>query len=337
MNKERELYWDSLKFVLIFLVIYGHVVGSYCPVGSFNRAIHNLIYSFHMPLFVFVSGRFSQIKDREKYKKGILRIFETYIVFQVIWRILEVATGSEINILLIAKIIAFPYRALWYLASLISWRMIILTIPDKILKVKPLFIFAISLFLCLLWGFIPMGNYFSIQRTMAFMPFFFMGFYSTRFNVKESINKIPAYWALIVITILFFVVLLYLNINLHTILHCSRSYWSDSAFSPQFSFIARCILVVSAILMSIMVMRIVKEWQWMAKWGGQTLFIYIYHLFFILSLRYGLKCGYIPKQDWLFIASPICAIIFTIALIVLSRNKFLNIMLNPISYWTKKK
>lgn len=337
MNKERELYWDSLKFVLIFLVIYGHVVGSYCPVGSFNRAIHNLIYSFHMPLFVFVSGRFSQIKDRDKYKKGILRIFETYVVFQIIWRIIEIAGGTEINLLFIAKVIATPCWTLWYLISLVWWRIMLLAIPEKTLRESPLLILAISIVVSVLSGFVPINHHFSIQRTMAFMPFFFMGFYSTRFNDKESINKIPAYWALIVITIMFFVVLLYLNTNLHTILHCSRSYWSDSAFSPQFSFIARCILVVSAILMSIMVMRIVKEWQWMAKWGGQTLFIYIYHLFFILSLRYGLKCGYIPKQDWLFIASPICAIIFTIALIVLSRNKFLNIMLNPISYWTKKK
>ena len=266
-NNVRDLYWDSLKFVLISLVVYGHVVGSYMPLGGFNRAIYNLIYTFHMPLFIFVSGRFSQIKDRDKYKKGILRIFETYIVFQIIWRIIEIAGGTEINLLFIAKVIATPCWTLWYLISLVWWRIMLLAIPEKTLRESPLLILAISIVVSVLSGFVPINHHFSIQRTMAFLPFFFMGYYSTRIKVKEYLNKIPVFLPSSVILICFFVVYVFFNVNLTSILANSHSYWSDSEFSPVISCIARCIFIVVAAFMGIMVMRIVRTRQWTAKWG----------------------------------------------------------------------
>lgn len=56
---KRDLYWDSLKAILIILVVYGHMISPYAPDGSFNRAMCSFIYTFHMPLFIFISGRSS--------------------------------------------------------------------------------------------------------------------------------------------------------------------------------------------------------------------------------------------------------------------------------------
>ena len=81
---KRDLYWDSLKFILIFFVVCGHCIGSYLPTGGINRVLYNFIFTFHIPLFIFVSGMFSTINDRNKYKLGIIRLLETYIVFQLI-------------------------------------------------------------------------------------------------------------------------------------------------------------------------------------------------------------------------------------------------------------
>lgn len=63
MNKIRDSYWDSLKFYLILLVVLGHTLEIVVTDGSFSRALYNSIYLFHMPLFIFVSGRFSHVKD----------------------------------------------------------------------------------------------------------------------------------------------------------------------------------------------------------------------------------------------------------------------------------
>lgn len=62
----RDSYFDTLKWVLIVLVVYGHMISHcYYVGGSFSLAMYNTIYSFHMPLFVFLSGRYLQLGDRK--------------------------------------------------------------------------------------------------------------------------------------------------------------------------------------------------------------------------------------------------------------------------------
>ena len=65
MEKERDYYFDNLKAVLIFLVVLGHFL---LPIydDAFLVVLKRLIYVFHMPLFVFVSGYFS----KNIYKNG---------------------------------------------------------------------------------------------------------------------------------------------------------------------------------------------------------------------------------------------------------------------------
>ena len=50
---KRDKFWDSLKFILIFFVVYGHIIETYTEYSSFNQAMYNFIYIFHMPFFMF--------------------------------------------------------------------------------------------------------------------------------------------------------------------------------------------------------------------------------------------------------------------------------------------
>ena len=54
MAKQRSLYWDTLKGILIILVVFGH-----CGTALGDKLISS-IYIFHMPLFVLISGYFSK-------------------------------------------------------------------------------------------------------------------------------------------------------------------------------------------------------------------------------------------------------------------------------------
>ena len=107
---KRDLYWDTLKFIMIFFVVYGHTISGFGPDGSFNRAMYNFIYSFHMPLFVFISGRFSHIRDVDKYKRGLLRILETYIVFQLIRSFMPILYGRSLTLNSIVDFLLMPER-----------------------------------------------------------------------------------------------------------------------------------------------------------------------------------------------------------------------------------
>lgn len=56
--KQHLLYIDEIKGFAIFLVVIGHILEwSFCSYETgYLSPFHGLIYSFHMPLFAFVSG-----------------------------------------------------------------------------------------------------------------------------------------------------------------------------------------------------------------------------------------------------------------------------------------
>lgn len=286
-----------------------------------------------MPLFIFISGRFSQIKDRGKYKRGIIRIFETYIVFQTIWRLISLASGEEFGVRFCLKSIASPSWTLWYLVSIMLWRIMLFKIPEKILKERPLKILTMSIMVSILGGVIPIGSPFSLQRTMAFMPFFIMGFYSKRINIRNYVDKIPLCLTFVVIILAYLFYYIYLNVPVNYVLACRFSYWSRPEMSPILLCFSRCVLIISAVVISIMIMRIVPKNEQIAKWGANTLFIYMYHSFLVKALRNGVKCGIIPQNEWLLI---VYTIFFIFCLVLLSKHKILNILLNPISNLIKK-
>lgn len=56
MNNSRLIWADSLKGWLILLVILGHAIQSTLGADCDSNHVWNLIYSFHMPAFMAVSG-----------------------------------------------------------------------------------------------------------------------------------------------------------------------------------------------------------------------------------------------------------------------------------------
>ncbi len=56
---DRLLSFDAVKLLAIYLVIYGHCVQHLLPGFEYENYVYLFIYSFHMPLFMMVSGFFS--------------------------------------------------------------------------------------------------------------------------------------------------------------------------------------------------------------------------------------------------------------------------------------
>lgn len=322
---KRDLYWDSLKFVLIILVVYGHIVPYYCADSSFNMAIYNSIYMFHMPLFVFVSGRFSHIRDRQRYKKSIVHLLETYIVFQIIKSILLFFHGGEITI----QCLTTPNWTLWYLVALIYWRLMIYVIPKEWLE-NYKFVLLVSFAISLLAGFIPVDLQFVIQRTLSFLPFFFLGYYSVNWDIISHIKKIPYMVSISILFVTFIIFYFILDRDLFFIHHCTYSYWTDDMTHTLIRFLARFVFILCSIVLSIAVMSLVTINSNFAKWGRITLFIYLYHTFAVREVLIPLiERNFIPQNEILLI---IYAVIITFGLLFLSRVRFLTILLNPISY-----
>ncbi len=164
-TKSRNYFLDNYKSFLILLVVIGHFIEPCYTNNLFLTILKWVIFSFHMPAFIFISGYFSK-KDMGL-EKLIQKLVIPYFIFELLYYFLYVfvihkETGLYFN---------RPKFSLWYLMSLFFWR-----IATPYLKRIPGNLF-IAITGGLLIGFTQLGNFFSIPRTLFFYPFFLAGYY----------------------------------------------------------------------------------------------------------------------------------------------------------------
>lgn len=84
LAKVRDKSFDFIKGVLIFLVVYGHVIVAVEP--NFNNDIVFAgIYSFHMPLFVFISGYFAMHALQKTFIDCVKKVWYRLLTPALIW------------------------------------------------------------------------------------------------------------------------------------------------------------------------------------------------------------------------------------------------------------
>ena len=268
---------DALKFILITLVIMGHVplidglIGTGWMYKCDKLSYHTMtaIYAFHMPLFVFLSGLFTKqygwINQFGKSKKLII----LFLLFQSIDLIM--ALFIEQNGLTLRRIVT-PCFALWYLVDLFYWRMMT-SMLNRRDRQTTLFV---SIALSLLAGYIPIGSEFGFQRFFSFMPYFVVGHYYGQ-EILARINKIqvtPPQWAT-VITLL----------SLIGFCVSFNPYWLTSIISPYsniYGSVMRLIYILYSSVLSGLILIVMSHihkdvLRSCSKYGKDTLYIYLLH------------------------------------------------------------
>jgi fucose 4-O-acetylase-like acetyltransferase len=160
----RERHIDALKGAGILLVVFGHLIEQPSAHSVLLQALYIGVYSFHMPLFVFLSGIFARetLKGRD-YQKIAWTLFFPLVVFQFIY----LGVGQLTDWYSYSPFT--PYWLLWFIASLIGWRLLL-----------PLFAspagLAVSVLAAIFVGFDDgVGYALSAARTIYFLPFFVLG------------------------------------------------------------------------------------------------------------------------------------------------------------------
>ena len=96
VNEEnnRISIWDNLKFILIFLVVLGHILEPLISDSINLKRLYIFIYTFHMPAFIFISGLFSKKAVEEKNYKKIFEFIIIYLFAAVIYYLCEIFVGG---------------------------------------------------------------------------------------------------------------------------------------------------------------------------------------------------------------------------------------------------
>ncbi|MBR5375324.1 MAG: acyltransferase family protein [Paludibacteraceae bacterium] len=311
--QERNAYWDCVKFFMILLVVVGHSLSFGIENSRMGLSLFNLIYCFHMPVFVFVSGRFCN-KAGSRFLKSCFKVLETYLLFQIIFTLYEYPGefGSQFF---------FPRVAMWYLLSLFFWRMFILFIPKK-LESKPTLLICLAVIGALFSVFVPISTMFSFQRTFFFFPFFLLGYLTKnvdfQFLWNRSLNK--------KLCVAFLVVLWG---GLYAVDDKIYMYYSGLMMGGVKIMLCRIICLISSAFIGLLVLKLIPVSDFAASVGKRTLYIYIYHIIVVLYLgRYLCGIGLLPTS---LIPLLLYSIVSFSLLIVLSKFRFLNVLLNPFS------
>ena len=116
MGQQRQIWADSLKGILILLVVLGHAIqGVYADDVESSR-LWCIIYSFHMPAFFAISGyfvKYAGICSGGGYKSIIKRVQQLLIPY-FIWAILKLIIRGGVTAASLKGIITDPV-SFWFL------------------------------------------------------------------------------------------------------------------------------------------------------------------------------------------------------------------------------
>lgn len=169
--KAREYRYDNLRFLLIALVVLGHLLEI---AGEFpqKEILYTLIYSFHMPAFLFLSGMFARF-DRGKWIFGMAL---PYLLLQWVYTAFVEKLGDPWVHVQFSR----PYWILWYLFVLMIYTLL-LPVYDTPSPAGRWLMVTASVALALLAGFDKSIDYqWSASRIVAFQPWFLLGYYFKR-------------------------------------------------------------------------------------------------------------------------------------------------------------
>ena len=136
---ERIGYIDVAKGIAIILMLMGHFI-------PFNTILYTIIYSFHMSLFVFVSGYLYKKCGIKEFLCKTIKLYLLYVVIIFISKIYYFCKGNVgLNDIFLSIIMGnsnfinsdiSPVDALWFIPFLISIRIIFYCLENLTQKLK---------------------------------------------------------------------------------------------------------------------------------------------------------------------------------------------------------
>ncbi len=279
MGKERVALWDNLKFILIVLVVVGHFVN--IKNNDIYHSIFIFIYSFHMPLFIFVSGLFHK---NEGFWKKALAFVGIYILYElcIYWLKLIFSQEAELDML---HEIAAP----WFMLSM-AFYCVIGFILHKVMENKVarwVVIGVLVVFSCAAGYIESLGSFLSLSRTVVFLPLYLLGMCTDRKKLEKLAGNIKLKVCSAVILVAWLVicfVCMETVYKMRPFLLAAEAYPEDVSFA----FIWRALFYISGLFFGffMIVLTPVREIKPVTLWGSRTLQVYFWHRHILYAMKY---------------------------------------------------
>lgn len=301
----RDHRLDRAKGILIFAVVLGHLLARTGPYDSdVLSAPMYLIYSFHMPAFVFLAGITAK---SNRLPERVLTFFVLLFTVLPLMSGFMWLVGLEPDYSFLT-----PFWYTWFLLSMAYW---MVTVP--FIERFPRTVLITSVVVGLFGGILPMlDTELSASRSMIFWPFFVIG----KLYGKQILN-----WAgsLRIWQKLFFTAAALGSVGYFYLDNVDHHWFYGSLNFAHFDVSVpegvglRLIINIGSVLMTLMLLMWVGEKDnIIAKIGRHSLAIYVIHGFVVRGLQQVLDDSQDVLSDPVILA--ICLVLALLTTFVLS-------------------
>ena len=334
-TKRRVPLWDNARWIAITLVVIGHGILPLISEDDAAYSVYLFIYSFHVAVFVTVSGYFAKSgpPTARSLRQILTDIVFPFFIFETIWTLLRWVLGGGLD---------FDYTTaswtLWFLIALAIWRIVL---PYLVLLRFPLLIaIAISIGA----GYTEtIDSTLALSRTFGMLPFFVFGWklrqwqLTGRWLALES--RVAWRWRAGAIA-LFGAVLVVMPIAIETWrdLKLRRFMLYDESYvaigyDEPWSGAIRLVLLLSAMLLSVAFLVLMpRRATWFTPFGTATMYIYLLHSFVLFPFREtGILAG--EQPFWVLPAMILFCIGISVVLSLKPVRRVFRPLVEPRARW----
>jgi fucose 4-O-acetylase-like acetyltransferase len=277
-RRPRDPYFDNAKFMAIVLVVAGHSI-----VGLRNvhlaHALYLFVYTFHMPVFIVITGYFSRnfTFGGGKARKLLTNLGVPYIVFETAYSTYHWAVGKsafEISLL-------DPYYLTWFLMALFLWR---LSTPVWQQIRWPL---AVAVAISLLAGTTKLPTVLEMYRVFGLVPFYVLGLTLKPHHFELLKRPQARILGSLTLVAAFAFTLFFADRHMTTEWVYWRSGNAHMHVSNLVGSVMRLGLLIEAtVLVAAFLALVPAHRTWFTGLGGATLYAYLLHGFFTKLMEY---------------------------------------------------
>jgi fucose 4-O-acetylase-like acetyltransferase len=269
--RERDPFFDNAKFFAILLVVAGHSIVNLRDV-RFAHAAYLFVYTFHMPVFIVITGYFSRrfTFSGGKARKLLTNLAVPYVVFETVYSVYHWAAGHakfEISLL-------DPYYLTWFLLALFAWR---LSTPVWQQIRWPV---AVAVVISLLSGMDQLSSTLEMNRVFGLVPFYVVGL----FLKPEHFEVLKKRWAAVLGALTLILAFAFTYLVADRRMATEWVYWRSGNPTLHVDNLVGTgmrlgLLVAAAVLVAAFLTLVPRRQHWFTSLGSATLYAYLLHGF----------------------------------------------------------
>lgn len=342
-ENKRILWLDTLKGFTIIFVIIGHVLLGYTNNNTFPLQqqlmlkINYWIYSWHMPLFMAISGfafKVAYLKenklDKKRINKQILNLILIFFIFQLGLCSFKIIFNSFVDSKMdFSKLILnlfIPDNIMWYVWVLVIYYFFLEIIYSKV-RISSEYIYIYIIFIGVTTKIISeyFGIILGVKNLFYCFQFFIFGIWlADKYLLKgksEIKNKITLVSVIYIIFYIFFL-----------------SIKNVENFLP---FIKIILEVINAYAVTVIVFKVfskIKEIKFLMLCGKESLVVYLLHTYFVTAIKAFIIRSNFSSVGIIIILTTIIPLFICLVVAKLSHKiKLLEYVFKPIKFVQKLK